>query len=196
MPDICTASSNCAGGGHFTLTVAGRTLHMTTGDLVALSDDEKDQLFRLAIRHKGVALATLLNRVIYGDEATNVKIYDFFGPGLALARSNIGATPVNLLPGANGERLFADFTGCTEYRLMLHASIVNGTWGAQVVRDADSEVLHVAPNLGAAGERELDTDWQALPAEFIGEGIIPLRVQVASGASASATFRGLRLGLR
>jgi hypothetical protein len=196
--DLCTSSTSPGSCGHRIITIGDRTLHMHENEIVPLSDDEKDTLFRLAVRHKGVALAQLLNRVISGDEATNVKIYPFFGPGAAITKTNIGTTYVNICPGVNGERLIADFTGCTQYRLMLHANLIGtGQWGARVVRDGDNVVLHENANLGAAGERELDTDWQALPAAFLGQGLIALRAQGKSTTAADdPVFRSLRVGLR
>lgn len=199
MPDLCTASvAHCASGGHRLVTIAGVTFEMHESEVVPLSDAEKMQMWQLIIRHKGVAIADLVNRVINSDEATNVKVYDFFGPGAAITKTNIGTAYVNIPAGANGERIVADFTGCTQYRLVLHANLVGtGQWGARVVRDSDNTVLHEAANLGAAGERELDTDWQALPAAFLGQGLTFLRAQGKSTTAADdPVFRGLRLGLR
>jgi hypothetical protein len=198
MPDICTSVTNPGNCSHRTLVIGGRTFQFHPNDLPPLTAEEKDTLFQLALRYKGVALSELLNRVIVGDEATNVKIYPFFGPGVAITKTNIGTAYVNICPGANGERLVADFTGCTQYRLMLHANLVGtGQWGARVVRDGDNVVLHENANLGAAGERELDTDWQTLPAAFQGQGLVVLRAQAKSTtASDDPVFRSLRVGLR
>ena len=198
MPDICTATVSPNNCGHRVITVGGLTIHMTESEIVPLSTEEREQMYRLAVRHKGVALAQLLNRVVQGDEATNVKIYSFFGPGAAIAKTNVGATYVNICPGANGERLFVDFTGCTEFRLMLHANLVGvGQFGARVVRDSDDLALYQGDNLGAAGERELDTGWTALPAPFVNAGIVSLRAQAKSTtATDDPVFRALRIGVR
>lgn len=199
MPELCTASTaHCGSGGHRVMTVGGLTFEMHENELVPLSDAERLQFYQFAMRFKNVALVDLINRVVHGDEATNVKIYDFFGPGAAIAKTNIGTSYVNICPGANGERIFADFTGCTQYRLMLHANLVGtGQWGARVVRDSDNTVLHESANLGAAGERELDSDWQALPAAFVNAGLVSLRAQGKSTTGADdPVFRALRLGLR
>lgn len=198
MAVICTQSVSPNSCGHRTVTVGGVVLQMHENELLPLTAVEVEQLYRLAIRFKGVALAQLLNRVVHGDEATNVKIYPFFGPGAAIAKTNIGAAYVNICPGLNGERLFADFTGCTEFRLMLHANLVGlGQFGARVVRDGDSAVLFESANLGAAGERELDTDWQPLPAAFLGQGFVALRAQAKSTTALDdPLFRSLRVGLR
>lgn len=204
MPEICTAVSVCAGGGHATATIAGRVIELHEqehGLLVALTEDEEQLFLRLCarkLRQHGVTLPQFLRRVLHGDEATNVKIYNFFGPGAAITKTNIGVNYINICPGANGERLIADFTGCTEFRLMLHANLVGtGQWGARVVRDGDNVALFEAANLGAGGERELDTDWQPLPAAFLGQGLVALRAQAKSTtASDDPTFRALRVGLR
>ena len=198
MPLICTNSTSPNACSHRTVTIAGRTIHMHESELTPLSTEELDALIRLAIRHKGVALANLLNRVVHGDEATNVKIYTFFGPGAAITKTNVGTSYVNICPGVNGERIVADFTGCTEYRMMLHANLVGtGQFGARVIRDSDNTVLHDAPNLGAAGEREADTDWQPLPVAFQNAGPMFLRAQAKSQTAADdPVFRRLELGLR
>ena len=180
------------------MTIGGLTFEMHESELVPLSDEERLQFYKWAMRFKNVALVNLLNRVVHGDEATNVKIYSFFGPGAVITKTNIGTAYVNICLGANGERLIADFTGCTEYRLMLHANLVGtGQFGARVVRDGDNVVLHESANLGAAGERELDSDWQSLPAAFLGVGLVSLRAQAKSTTAADdPVFRALRVGLR
>lgn len=199
MADICTSSTSPNACNHRVLVIGGTTLRMHEGEVAEpLSSEERLQFLRMAVRVKGVALAQLLNRVIHGDEATNVKIYDFFGPGAAITKTNIGTAFVNICPGANGERLIADFTGCTEFRLLLHANLVgSGQFGARVVRDSDDAILFESTNLGAAGERELDTNWQPLPVAFQGVGIVALRAQAKSTTAADdPVFRSLRVGLR
>ena len=63
----------------------------------------------------------------------------------------------------------------------MNANLVGtGQWGARVVRDADDTVLHESANLGAAGERELDSGWQALPAAFVSQGEVLVRAQMKS----------------
>lgn len=198
MPSICTNAHSPGGCSHYDVVIDGVTLHLHASDLTPLSDEERATFYRLAVRHKGLALNSLTARVIHGDEATNVKLYSFFGPGAAIARTNIGTTYVNICPGANGERLIADFTGCTEFRLMLHANLVGaGQFGARIVRDSDNAVLIENAALGAAGERELDTGWVALPQGFVGSGIVALRAQAKSTtATDDPVFRSLCLGLR
>jgi hypothetical protein len=198
MPEICTSAVGCAGGGHRQLTIGGITIDMHEGEIVPLSAEEKQTLFRLALRHKGGLLSTLLNRVVFGDEATNVKFYPFFGPGVAITKTNIGTAYVNICPGLNGEKTAVDFTGCTEFRLILHVNLVGtGAFSARVIRDTDSVVLYENTNLGTAGERELDTNWTAIPAAFLGNGLAFLRAQAKSATGADdPLFRSLKLGLR
>lgn len=205
MPGICTASVSPNNCGHRTLTVNldGTIVVLELHENAEpLSEEEKQQFVVLAARHlrnKGVTLATFLNRCVIGEEASNVKIYTFFGPGAAITKTNIGAAYVNICPGLNGERVAVDFSGCTQYRLMLSANLVGtGQFSARIVRDSDvNDVLHDAPNLGAAGEREADTDWQNLPAWALGQGITYLRAQAKSQTAADdPVFRRLQLGLR
>lgn len=203
MSGICTASVSPRNCGHRTYTIVLDGVPYTIErDPTALSTEERQRLLELAARYweftKGVAPATFLHRVLFGEEATNVKIYTFFGPGAAIVKTNIGTSYVDICPGQNGERVVVDLTGCTEYRLMLSANLIGtGAWGARVIRDSDSEVLHDAPTLGAAGEREADTDWQPLPAAFLGLGLVYLRAQAKSQtAGDDPVFRRLQLGLR
>jgi hypothetical protein len=209
MAGICTASTRLNGAGcdHRTVTVSldGESFEFATGehllDAMAWTADEKRQFILLGLkrlRTLGLTLDAAVNRVTNGDEATTVKMYDFFGPGAAITKSNIGTSYVNICTGASGERIVADFTGCTEFRVMLNANLVGtGQWGARIVRDSDSEVLIDAPNLGAAGERELDPGWTALPAAFLGQGLTYLRVQGKSQTAADdPVWRRCTLGLR
>lgn len=198
MPDICTNSVSPNNCGHRTVTVGGVTFELHQSEIGALTGEERIAFLKFAVRHKGVALAALLNRVIFGDEATNVKVYAFFGPGAAVTKTNIGTAYVNICLGLNGERQVVDLTGCTEYRLMLHANLIgSGQFGARIVRDSDNTVLHESANLGAAGERELDSDWQPLPAAFQNAGLVYLRAQAKSQTAADdPVFRSLKLAVR
>jgi len=207
MAAICTASTAPTGCNHRSLTIAWDGVNyifdgFTDADLnVALTAGEKRQLAFLGARYlraKGVTLSTFVNRVVFGEEATNVKMYQFFGPGAAITKTNIGTAYVNICVGLNGERQIVDFTGCTEFRIILHANLVGtGAFAARVIRDSDSTVLFESTNLGAAGERELDTDWQAIPAAFLGSGLVALRAQAKSAVGADdPVFRALKVGLR
>lgn len=204
--DICTATANPTGCGHWhlTATIGGVSVSVELHELELLepfTDNDRSLMLRLlarALRQSGVTLPQFLHRVLKGDEATNVKIYSFFGPGAAITKTNIGTSYVNICPGLNGERIVVDFTGCTQYRLQLHADVPgSGQIGVRVVRDTDGAVLHEAPTIGASGEREGDTDWQDLPAAFVGEGLTYLRAEAKSTtAQDDPVFRGLRVGLR
>lgn len=163
--------------------------------------DKKEMLLDAAklMMDKGVLLDGISGRVLIGEEATNVKIYQFFGPGAAITKTNIGTAYVNICPGSGGEPLVADFTGCTEYRIRLYANLIGtGQWGAQVKKsNGGGEVLHAAPNIGAAGERAVDTGWLPLPAAFLGQGLVELVAQAKSQTAADdPVFRSLSLGLK
>jgi hypothetical protein len=154
----------------------------------ALSAEELEQFVRLGIRRlraQGVTLAQFLNRVTHGDEATNVKQYDVVGAGAVVTLTNIGTVYVNICPGLNGQRSLVDFTGCTSFRLIMNANLIGtGAFAARVVRDSDSSVLFESTNLGAAGERELDSGWQALPAWAAAQGETLVRGQMKSATAA------------
>lgn len=189
--DICTASSSPSGCSHFNLTVtvdgSPVSLHLNDADLLTpLSDAEKEQFVRLAarrLRQSGVTLSQFLNRVLHGEEATNVKQYDIIGPGGAVTKTNIGSSYVDVLPGVNGQRVLVDFTGCTQFRIILNANLVGtGPFRARIVRDSDNAVLYENTNLGAAGERELDTDWQSLPAQATGLTLVRLQANSVTAA--------------
>lgn len=194
MADICTASTDpCASGNHRTITIGGRSYRVSTAELAEpLTDAERDTLYLLGARllfQRGVSLADFANRVIVGEEATNVKVYSIIGAGAAVTKTNIGTAYVDVLPGANGQRSLIDFTGCGEFRVVLNANLVgSGQWGARLVRDGDSAVLFEAANLGAAGERELDTDWQPLPAAASGLTLVRLQAK-SQTASDDPIFR-------
>lgn len=146
MADICTAFTKCSTGEHYSLSISGRTIALHQDDLTPLEPEEIDQFLRFALRAKQFDLSMILNRVIVGEEATNLKAYNLLGPGLAVTKNNIGITYVNVLNGLNGER-------------------------------------------------ELDTDWQTLPAAFTGVEL--LRVQAKSLVAADdPVFRRVTLVVR
>ena len=196
MPEICTSVSTCAGGGHAVVTIGGTTYHLDPNDVTPLSAAEREQLVRLALSWKGVALVNLLNRVILGDEATNVKSYPFFGPGAAITKTNIGISYVNIPAGANGERQLVDLTGCTQFRAVLSANLIGtGPFQVRLIRDGDAAVLYESPSIAQTGERELDTDWQSIPAGF--SDLTLLRAQAKSATAADdPVFRRLVLLVR
>lgn len=183
MARICTSSTSPSGCGHRDITIDGRTYHLHDSELSPLSDDELTLLDLLTIRHKGIALAQLANRVTFGDEATNVKTYDFLGPGNAVTKTNIGTSYVNVLPGANGERILVDCTGCTEFRPVLTANLVGtGAFGVRIVRDSDNTVFYENSNIAQTGERELDPGWQTLPAWATGLEVLRLQAKSVTAA--------------
>lgn len=204
MAGICTTATTCAGGGHHAITSdfdgVSVTSHLTEAEAATpLTADELDLLHRLSARRKrvaGVVVSQFVGRVLHGDEATNVKTYDLIASGAAITKTNIGASYVNISPRANGERRLVDFTGCTEYRLIASANLVgSGPFGMRVVRDSDSAVLYENANIALTGERELDTDWQPLPAAAA--GLVLVRVQAKSAtASDDPVFGGVTLVVR
>lgn len=206
MAAICTSSTSPGNCSHriMTVTVDGTpvVIHTSEGEaVVALTAEELQTLARLTVRRlrgQGVTLANMLNRVCVGDEATNVKLYQFFGPGAAITKTNIGTAYVNIPPGLNGERILVDLTGCTQYRVRALANLVGtGQWGMRVVRDGDNVVLYENTNIGASGEREIDTGWQSLPAAFLGQVDTLMRAQGKSTTAADdPIFRSLSLGVR
>lgn len=211
MAGICLTAtrSNGGAGGHLTVSVDldGTTItlppsaaHYDTEFGTALESFEQTQLIVLLLRYlktvKGLDLAALAGRVVLGEEATNVKEYVFFGPGDAITKTNIGTSYVNICPGANGERILADFTGCTQFRLFMTANLVgSGAFGLRAVRDGDNSVLFENASIALTGERELDSDWQSVPQGF--SGLTLLRVQGKSATAADdPVFRRCTLLLK
>lgn len=198
MAGICTSSVSPNSCGHrdVTITLDGEavTLHMHENEAAEpLTAEEKAVLARLAIRRlrnlKGVTLAQLLNRVTNGDEATNVKAYDLLPAGSAITLTNVGTAWKDALPGANGQRSLVDCTGCTEFRIVLTANLVGtGPFGARVVRDSDGTVFYEAASIAQTGERELDTDWQPIPAWATGLEVMRLQAK-STVASDDPVFR-------
>lgn len=197
MAAICTSTVSPSGCGHRTLTVNvdGQLIAIPLHDAeaaVALTPDELTTLVQFTarrLRSKGVTLAQFLNRVLIGDEATNVKCYNVLGPGAAVTKTNIGTAYVNIPIGANGERILIDFTGCVEMRVIVSANFPAGSLGAfglRLVRDSDNTVLFENAAITAAptGERELDTDWVALPAWALASTQVVVRLQGKSATAA------------
>lgn len=167
--------------------------------LTPLTAEESILLRRLLLRklrQKVTTPAQFTGRVMRGEEATNMKLYDLISVGAAITKTNIGTAYVNISPRLNGERVLIDFTGCTEYRLIARANLVGtGPIGMRVIRDSDNAVLHENTNLGATGERELDTNWQPLPVQAA--GLIFVRVQAKSTTAADdPVFGGITLAVR
>jgi hypothetical protein len=186
MAGICTAISICAGGNHATLSEVldgvPVSVDITEGEaLEPLSADDLRAFLRLKarrLRQSGVPLAQFVNRVLMGDEATNVKQYDLMGPGSVVTKTNIGTAYVNVLLGANGERCLIDFTGCTEFRPVVTANLVGtGPFGFRIIKDGDNTVLFENASVALTGERELDPGWQAIPAGFTGLEVVRLQAK-------------------
>jgi len=136
---------------------------------------------RLGIKNARQSVPTiedLAGHVVNGEEATNVKQYVLFcNP---ITKTNIGTAYVNVPPGANGERTLVEFTGCTEFRIVVHG-LLNGAGSHQmrIVRDSDNAVLYESASIAAnAGEREFDTGILALPAAAT--GLMYVRFQAKS----------------
>ena len=194
MAGICISSVRKSGAGcdhrALTITLDSENIVVETGeellDQMAWGPDEKQQFVLLALkrlRALGLSLDDATGRVINGEEATNVKSYDLMGPGAVVTKTNIGTVYVNVLPGANGERILVDFTGCTQFRIILTANLAGtGPFGVRVVRDSDSAVLFENASIAQTGERELDTDWQPLPAAASGLALVRLQAKSTVGA--------------
>ena len=192
MAGICTNSIRKSGAGcdHRTVTVNldGESIAIETGEgpLDELPwDDANKRLFILLglkrLRTLGLALDNAIGRVTNGEEGTNMRQWTILAKDIT--KTNIGTAYVNIQIGANGERSLVDFTGATQFRIILNANLVGtGQWGARLIRDGDSAVLYENANLGASGERELDTDWQALPAAAVGLTTVRLQGKSTTGA--------------
>ena len=192
MSGICTNSIRKSGAGcdHRTVTVNldGESIAIETGEgpLDDLPWDEANKrLFILLglkrLRTLGLVLDNAIGSVTNGVEGSNVRQWTILTKDIT--KTNIGTSYVNIQIGANGERSLVDFTGATQFRIILNANLVGtGQWGARLIRDGDSVVLYENANLGASGERELDTDWQALPAAAVGLTVVRLQGKSTTGA--------------
>lgn len=177
-------------------------LEITQGEIddIPWDAENRKKFLILAARRQralGLVLDDAIGRVFAGDEATNVKEYVFFGPGLAITKTNIGTAYVNILPGLNGERILVDFTGCSAFRPVLTANLVGtGPFGVRIIKDSDNTVLYENANIALTGERELDPGWQSpIPAGFTGLEI--LRIQAKSVTAADdPIFRRATLLIR
>lgn len=206
MAGICTANTNLGGVGdhhrHTTITFAGETFTFDFDDtelnsLGAVTTLDKRRMLETAIRlsrASGVSVVNFLNRVFVGDEGSNVKIWPILTKDVT--KTNIGTSYVNVPVGLNGERKFVDFTGCTQFRIRLWANLIGtGAFAARIIRDGDSTVLFESTNLGAAGERELDSGWQNLPAGFTGEEVLRLQAKSATNTD-DPVFRSCDLATK
>lgn len=204
MAGIVKSTSLCAGGGHSgtVVTLDGEDIDIGLSEVElneALSALEKLQMLRLLarrLRQQGVTLAQFLNRVLLGQEATNVKSYLFFGPGLAITLTNMNGagnlTYTDILPGpagsATGQRVLMDLTGCVEFRAVTNCVLPGtGPYRLRILRENDGAVFYESPNIAASGatERELDTDWTAIPSgaspPFAGIEVFKIQARSAVG---------------
>lgn len=159
-------------------------------DEMSWTDEDKIQAIKYGLKRlrvAGLSLDNAIGRIIIGEEATNVKQYIVLAKDVV--KTNIGTSYVDIPPGLNGERSLIEFTGCTQFRIILNMNAVgSGAWGARLVRDSDNAVLFANANITGAGEKELDTDWQNLPSEA--NGLILVRLQGKSTtASDDPVFR-------
>lgn len=202
MAGICISSTSPNNCGHriVTIQIDGQSISVDEYDSHnPLTPFELEQFVRLAVRRAraaGVTLASMLGRVVVGEEATNVKAYNLLGPGAAVTKTNIGTAYLNVCPGANGERSLVDFTGGSEFRIIATVNLVGtGPFGIRVVRDADDAVLFENGSIAQTGERELDTNWQPLPAAATGLAIVRLQAKSAVGAD-DPVFRRVTILVR
>lgn len=192
MPGICTSANRKNGPAceHRAVVVAldgeSFTFDITTGELdeVSWTAEQKRQFVLWGLRRlraAGLTLDQIVGRVTNGDEGTNVKQYVLLAKDVT--KTNIGTAYVNIPPGLNGERSLIDFTGCADFRIILNMNAVGtGPWGMRIVRDSDSAVLFENTNITGAGEKELDTDWQTLPAAASGLTLVRLQGKSNVGA--------------
>lgn len=139
-----------------------------------------------------VPLSQFAGRVCIGEEATNVKQYIIIGKDVT--KTNIGTAYVNVPVGASGERSLVEFTGCTQFRVVIHANLVGtGPFGFRLIRDGDSAVLYENASVALTGERELDTDWQPLPAAASGLTLVRLQAKSIVAADDPVVRRCLML---
>ena len=208
MPGICTNSIRKGGPtcDHRIVTVdfdgAELALHTSEAEVdeMAWGDDEKKRFILLGIkylREAGMTLDNAIGRVTNGIEGNNVKIYPIITKDIT--KNNVGTSYVNVAVGASGERKLANFHGHTQFRIRIWANLVGtGPFGFRIIRDSDSEVLFENANIALTGERELDTDWQAIPEAFQNQpdGTL-LRLQIKSTTAADdPQVRGCDLGVR
>lgn len=206
MAWTCEVSASASGCGHCQITVrrddGSAAVHHVHESETAGPFTIEDEYALAVLSAKrvraltGLALQALAGRVLVGSEATNVRSYDFLGPGAAITKTNIGTAYVNICPGLNGERILVDLAGASEFRLIGTVNFVGtGPFGLRVVRDADNAVVYEAASIAQTGERELDSDWQPIPITV--GALVLLRVQAKSAVGADdPVFRRLSMLVR
>lgn len=209
MPGICTNSTRKSGAGcdHRIVTVSldGESIEVHTGeddlDAITWDADAKRQFILLGLkylRERGLTLDQAIGRVTNGEEGNNMKVFPITTKDIT--KTNVGTAYVNVPIGANGERKFVNFHGCTEFRVRLWGNLVGiGPFGFRIIRDgAPNEVLFENASIALTGERELDTGWVAIPAAFQNEpeGTL-VRLQAKSVTAADDPIvRGCDVGVR
>lgn len=204
MAGVVTGSVRRGGAGcdHRTITVNqdGKTHEFDVGeadlDAIPWGPDQERQYALWGLRRlraqSSIALDNIVGRTVTGEEASNVRQYDFLGPGLAITKTNIGTSYVNVLPNTNGQRIFVDCTGCTQFRVIVNANFVlTGQFGVRIVRQSDNTVFCELATI-TAGEKEVDTDWQPMLGAFTGLELLALQAKSIT-ASDDPIFR--RTGL-
>lgn len=101
-----------------------------------------------------------------------------------VTKSNIGTNYVNVAVGLNGERQLVDFTGFTQFRLLVAWNLVgSGTQNVRVVDQVTpANVLWESAGQTGAGEKEIDSGWTSLPAWATGEKFLVLQAKSTTGA--------------
>lgn len=206
MAGICTNSIRKSGAGcdHRLVTVAldGESfdLHTMEAEIDAMpwTEAEKRQFILLGLkrlRTLGMTLDAAVGRVTNGEEATNVKAYALLGPGSSITKTNIGTAYVNVLPGPVGQRIIADFTGCTEFLIVVDANFtLTGAFGVRVIRDSDSAVLYENAAI-TAGDKQVNTGWLPIPQGVNAQEVIRLQAKSTTAAD-DPVFRSAILYLR
>lgn len=107
--------------------------------------------------------------------------------------TNIGTAYVNAYVGLNGEQQLVDFTGSTQGRVRYHVNKVGtGTQSWRLLEANGTDVLAEISDAGAAGEKELDSGWVALPAWATGEKNVRPQGKSTTGTD-DPVFRGAAL---
>jgi len=105
----------------------------------------------------------------------------------------------NIFVGANGQRQVANFTGYTQYRVLLHYNQPASGAGTLQFRVVDqvtqTNVLHSFAGNTGTGEIESDSGWADLPAWAGGDAFIVPQIQ-ANNTTTDPIFRSLAVYLR
>jgi len=149
------------------------------------TDVEKRQFVLLSLKRLrvlGVTLDAAIGRVCIGEEATNIKQYILLAT--PITKTNIGTAYVNVPIGLNGERTLIEYSGCTQFRIIVNMNFVGaGPMNLRLVRDGDSALIFESANITTpTGEKELDTDWQPLPPAATGLTLVRFQAKSTTAA--------------